>query len=253
MRRVDTDERYSGEVPLAYFQGNSFKEKKYLTSGGAIIAITGLDATGKSTITSELKRWLGQHFNTHFLHIGRPKARFETLWFRALLVLKKRKDSELEPPTKQEKSSIIFCIRYLILAYERLQLLKKANRLRANGYIVICDRYPCLNVGKMDSPRIIEAHNNNGFINLMGRLERKLYNLKPVPDMIYNLKIPIEIAIERNQARVKIDKETADSLRSRYKENSDLQYDALNFEVIDTTPELSVVLKELKKKIWSKL
>ncbi|MBM3292049.1 hypothetical protein FJY84_05170 [Candidatus Bathyarchaeota archaeon] len=32
MRRVDTDERISGVVPLDHFQGSAFKEKKYLKS-----------------------------------------------------------------------------------------------------------------------------------------------------------------------------------------------------------------------------
>lgn len=32
MRRVDTDERYSGVVPLEHFQGSAFKEKRYLRS-----------------------------------------------------------------------------------------------------------------------------------------------------------------------------------------------------------------------------
>lgn len=232
----------------------TFKEKKFLVTGGSIIAITGLDATGKSTITSELQRWLNAHFNTRFLHVGRPKARLETLLFRTMLRLKKAKGvkSEFSTTTELQKQGIIFAIRYLILAYERFQLLKTANRLRANGYIVICDRYPSLNLGKMDSPRIGKV-NNNTLVRFMGQMEDKLYKTMPVPDAIYNLKIPIDIAIKRNQSRVKDDKETDEQLRCRYDENSDLCYNALSFEVIDTSRELQVVLKELKEKIWVKL
>ncbi|MDN3510656.1 MAG: hypothetical protein NG784_05045 [Candidatus Jettenia sp.] len=232
----------------------TFKEKKFLVTGGSIIAITGLDATGKSTITSELQRWLNAHFNTRFLHIGRPKARLETLLFRAVLRLKKAKGVNSESSTTElKKQGIIFAIRYLVLAYERFQLLKIANRLRANGYIVICDRYPSLNLGKMDSPRIGKVSNNNTLVKFMGRMEDKLYRTMPVPDAIYNLKIPVDVAIKRNQLRVKDDKETDEQLRYRYDENSDLRYNALSFEVIDTSREFQVVMKELKEKIWVKL
>ncbi|MCF6158845.1 MAG: hypothetical protein E3K32_09795 [wastewater metagenome] len=230
-----------------------FREKKFLTTHGAIIAITGLDATGKSTITSELKRWLGTYFNTHFIHVGRPKVRLETVLFRAVLWLKKTKGSKPESfITKLQKPGVIFAIRYAVLAYERFQLLKKANRLMARGYIVICDRYPSVNFGKMDSPRIGER-NGNAFINFMGRLEDRLYRTIPLPDVIYNLKIPVDLAIERNQARIKDDKETDDQLRLRYSENADLRYNAFNFEVIDTSRKLPVVLRELKEKVWEKL
>lgn len=230
-----------------------FKEKKSLVTQGAIIAITGLDATGKSTITSELKRWLGTYFNTRFLHVGRPKARLETVLFRTVLWLKKTRESKSESfPAKVQKTGIMFAIRYVILAYERYQLLKIANRLRAHGYIVICDRYPSTNFGKMDSPRIGEV-NGNAFIKFMGRLENKLYKTMPLPDVIYNLKIPIDIAIKRNQARIKDDKETDDQLRLRYSENADLHYNAFDFEIIDTSREFPVVLRELKEKVWAKL
>ena len=37
MRRVETGEAYSGEVPLDLFQGHTFREKKYLDKGAQIV------------------------------------------------------------------------------------------------------------------------------------------------------------------------------------------------------------------------
>lgn len=37
MRRVETGEAYSGEVPLDLFQGHTFREKKYLGKGVQIV------------------------------------------------------------------------------------------------------------------------------------------------------------------------------------------------------------------------
>jgi thymidylate kinase len=239
-------------------------EKKILASGGAIIAITGLDATGKSTVSDKIHHWLGKEFTTRYLHVGRPKARLETLWFRPVLIMKKLLKLELqtvktttyehsiEPASHDtHKQNIIYALRYLILGYERYQLLKYANRLLAKGYIIVCDRYPSINVGKMDSPRISEVNESYSLIGLMGRIERKLYNAIPVPDAIFNLRIPIDIALQRNRARVKSDKETDVQLQKRYRENSGLHYEARHFEIVDTTQDLQTVLKELTGKIWA--
>jgi thymidylate kinase len=255
-------ERYS---QVLYRFSNKFitREKKALVSGGAIIAITGLDATGKSTVAGEIHHWLSKDFTARPLHVGRPKARLETVWFRPMLRMKKLLKPELRTVTTEisehsiepashdtRKQNIIYALRYLILGYERYQLLKYANRLRAKGHIVVCDRYPSLNVGKMDSPRIGEVHKSYSLIGLMGRAERKLYNAMPVPDAIFNLRIPFDIALQRNRARVKSDKETDTQLHKRYRENSGLQYEARHFEIVDATEDLQTVLTELTGKIW---
>lgn len=255
--------RYS-QIVYRFINKFITREKKILVSGGAIIAITGLDATGKSTVAGEIHHWLSRDFAARSLHVGRPKARLETVWFRPVLIMKKLLKFELRTVTTRtyghgiepvsddtHRQNIIYALRCLILGYERYQLLKYANRLRAKGYIVVCDRYPSLNVGKMDSPRIGEVHESYRLIGLIGRIERKLYNAMPVPDVIFNLRIPFDIALQRNRARVKNDKETDAQLHKRYRENSGLHYETRHFEIIDATQDLQTVLRKLKEKVWA--
>lgn len=257
--------RYS-QILSRLFNKLTLKEKKFPVCGGAIIAVTGLDATGKSTVSSEIYNWLSKDFTARYMHVGRPKARWETLWFKPILEMKKLLKFKIQTLTTKtqrhiidtaigeiQKNSLIYAIRCLIVGYERFQLLKHANRLRAKGYIIVCDRYPSQNVGKMDSPRIGEVDEKHGLIALMGRIEQKLYQAMPVPDAIFNLNIPLDIALERNRSRVKNDKETDAQLHKRYRENSGLLYKARHFETVDASQELQTVLSELKEKIWTLL
>lgn len=230
------------------------RQKKSLVTGGAIIATTGLDASGKSTMNSQLQGWLMSALNVRHCHVGRPEPRLETLFFRALLKTKKTLNTHCGEGRGacRDKRNIIFALRYLVLAYERYKLLKAADRFRAKGYVVICDRYPSLNLGVMDSPRIGQEHGRYWY-NLLGRAERKLYEGIPFPDAIYNLSIPVELALERNRERLKADKETDLELRERYRHNAGLQYRARSYEVIDASRDLPVVLSEIKEKIWKTL
>jgi thymidylate kinase len=75
----------------------------------------------------------------------------------------------------------------------------------------------------------------------------------PIPDGVYNLKIPFELALERNRARMKGHKETDAQMRKRYTKYSDLQYRAGHYEVIDASRELPILLKDMRSKIWARI
>jgi thymidylate kinase len=230
------------------------KRKKSLAAGGALVALTGLDGSGKSTHSSELQRWLGRHFNVRALHVGRPKPCVETMLFRGALAIKRCLGCDSTTLVSGSgRQGPLFALRYLVLAYERFQALKMASRLRANGEIVLCDRYPSLSLGKMDSPRIVQRSDNSPWVNLVGQVEHRLYRAMPVPDVIFNLKVPLDSALERNRQRQKKDKESDAELRQRYIENSNLNYEARHFEVIDATRDFPLVFREIGRKIWHHL
>jgi hypothetical protein len=114
------------------------KQKKIFRSGGSILAITGLDASGKSTTVSELSDWLCQHFNLRCLHVGRPKP--TVLTFSVWLMLSCRKLISRKGKRGnigRQHGGVIYALRYLALAYERYRLLRKAEQLRYKGFIVI--------------------------------------------------------------------------------------------------------------------
>lgn len=234
-----------------------FRQKKLLTDGGAIIAITGLDSTGKSTMVNCLAQWLGKNFSVKSIHVGRPGPTMLTFPARVTLRIRKKiiQDNEIKYQTTghEKPSTIISALRYMILSYERFKVLKKAEKWRLKGHVVICDRFPSLKIGKMDSPRVQFDPEKKSLINILSKIEQRYYAMIPVPDMIFNLIITFDEAVKRNEKRVKEGKESFDELKLRYEINNLLPYEAGHFETIDATISLEAVTLNMKNKVWHHL
>ena len=67
----------------------SGKKSKYIKSGGFICAVTGPEATGKSTLVKELSNWIGSNFLVRHFHIGKPESAIITLPFNLITPLMK--------------------------------------------------------------------------------------------------------------------------------------------------------------------
>ena len=132
---------------------------KRLTTGGVIIAIIGPDASGKSTIVAETTRWLGTVFRVHVAHLGKPPSTWLTLLpNRAGRLLGKiapqmrtfhqaaRKDGKVS-----SKRSLLYCIRAVLLAYDRRALAVRLAHKAEQGWTIVCDRYPTAVVGAPDT------------------------------------------------------------------------------------------------------
>ena len=146
--------------------------------------------------------------------------------------------------------SIIYAIRSVLLAYERKVAAIKAHKYSQNGYLVICDRYPGLGDGKMDSPRVPLNESKGSLYQFFYHLEQKLYrSIKPA-NIIFQLSVPLEIAIDRNNKREKIGKETEDELRERFALNSDAVFLADNYNFIDATVSFDNVFCQVTDAIW---
>lgn len=233
-----------------------FRKKKSFSSGGLFIAVAGLDATGKTTITNDLKIWLNKNFTTTLVHFGKPPSSFLTLPFNLIIRIKKR--SSLGSPLKSSikntegSRSFFYVLRQVILAYDRKRLVYRQLKKVTNSEIVLCDRYKTENGGVMDSKRLsIDCY--TGIKRRLAILENKFYDSMPQPDIIFNLTVPVEIAVIRNTERIKEGKETAEFIRIRHKENVGLSYKAKNYFEIDTNREYSKVISEIKSKIWELL
>ena len=120
-----------------------------------------------------------------------------------------------------------------MLAYDRKVETIRAHKYSKNGYIVICDRYPGLAEGKMDSPRIPLNVSRGPFYQFCYKLEQKLYRSISPANIIFQLSVPLEVAIERNNNREKIGKETENELRERFSINSDAVFLGEDYNFID--------------------
>jgi thymidylate kinase len=239
----------------------AFRVRKRLDNG-IVLAVSGVDGSGKSSMVKELHAWLSNYFDVDVLHLGKPTPRGMTLPLRPLIFLYrifkgKHRDNYNEPTNNsnggdlKKKNGFVWGLRYLALAYERCKLAYTAYKLAGKGVIVICDRYPTLSSGKMDSPRI--SSGGSWIVEIMRNYELQLYKELPRANGLLLLNVSMEEAIIRNRTRIKKYKETDDAIARRHKENQGPDYSAKHAFVVDANRDYESVLKSLKLLTWEYL
>lgn len=204
-----------------------------LPSGGVVVALVGPDATGKSTLASDVVNLLRPHLRVDRVHLGKPPPSPWTwgvnMGVRVLQTVRGRrprwKPKALEAPGAQSGrrvglATLLYAVRAVALAYDRRRALLRAVRLARQGAVVVCDRYPNQVVGAMDGPRLPADGPVRGVLSVpyhfLARREQRLYDRLPPPDVLIRLSVSIEEARRRNREREKADKHTEAELEERH-------------------------------------
>jgi thymidylate kinase len=243
-----------------------------LGDGGAIVAVVGPDATGKSTIGKELYRWLSAEFWTERVHAGRPPATWLTLVPQGVLPFLRRaaptfRTSSIAMTSAEENGGgraiplkglrlWAWVARALMIAHDRQALLRRIHRLRAKGAIIVCDRYPSIEPGAMDSAQLSARMSDapsGALFRACARLERSMYEAMPAPAVVLRLTVPVELAIVRNRSREKPAKEGEAYLRLRHDQARRPLYRAAAEIEVDTSGSLSETVKAAKTLVWRHL
>lgn len=234
-------------------------------SGGAVIAFVGPEATGKSTLINETRRWLGEHFAVEQIHAGKPRATVLSV-VPNLLVPALRSLLPNQRPTRIESKyannedaeqsqsvyPLFFAVRSTLLAYDRRTLLTRAFGRAANGNIILCDRYPSSSTGAPDSPQLSQVllpRDQYPIRRRLARIENQLYQEISPPDLVISLSVPLEVAIIRNKTRGK--EESEELLRLRHAQSSTLNFEKTSVIEINTNQPLEETVLEVKKAIWN--
>lgn len=261
------------------------RRNKHLASGGAVIAFVGPEATGKSTLVAESKRWLGKALAVRTIHAGKPPSTWLTFPINGLVPLLRKltpefrtnriaghipdtqpKADKRKPKPTQEATTnkgislgkLLYAIRAVAVAWDRRALLLRARRQAAQGEIVICDRYPSEMIGAMDSPRLALVANPAGLpaklYNSLAAVEARLYRQIPPPDMVIKLSVSIETAKQRNRDRIKDNKESDAYVESRHRQVRNWQRPGTKYiHDVSTENSLPETIREVKRVIWESL
>lgn len=228
-----------------------------LSTGGALIAVVGGDGAGKTTVVGDLAAWLSRYILVERVHLGKPPVSPKRLAVKGVLALQRLprrsqrflsgRRSELEAPNRLGYARLS---RHVLTARDRYRAYVRARRLAANGWIVICDRYPLDEIKLMDGPQLASIERSSGFGRVQRRLaelERRYYQHVAPPDILLVLKVGPDTAAQRRP------EEDPEVVRARCREVWDLDWTRIPAAVIDATLPKAQVLSHAKSLVWSSL
>lgn len=226
---------------------------------GAIIAIIGCDGSGKSTISSEIQKWLAWKIDARKIYLGSGDGSVGIL-VRFLKSLARRsrgktvhKTSKTSSSSKNGSSSRSFvkeigsCLLDMSITNERYRKVKKAHQARMKGSVLVTDRYPQNQFeGIYDGPRIPRRDMHSNVRKFFAKLEREKYEklTQLSPDVVIKLHVPLEVALERKPGH------DAENIRQKAEITSALKFNGARVVDIDATRSLEEVLISVKQVIW---
>lgn len=222
------------------------KRDKVFKNDGFIIAISGVDGSGKSTMISSLRSEFSKFLSVQSIRLGKPYPEI----MDGLLSKNKVLESNYEGKTRKNYKSQI---KSLILAYLRYRATKKALKAKRKGLLVLSDRWPSIEGGRMDGPKLQSDTyrlSRSWFTRVLSILEMKFYRKMIPADIVFILKVNIESAMTRNQNRIKKNKETDIEIQERFMSNSNHNCITDRLVEFDNDGILSVKEEELKRETF---
>lgn len=226
--------------------------------GGCVVALVGVDGSGKSTVTAAVRSWLGGEINVMPIYFGtgdgRPSLLLLPLKLAAplfsRLVKQKPRGSSHGSVSSQAPGrwyGVLLMVWSTVLALEKRSKLRAAHRGSARGMVVVADRYPQdENPGYNDGPLLPRLASAPRWLR---RFEAGAYALARTlpPDLVIKLDAPAETLAQRepNMDRGVI-RERVDAVRR-------LRFPGARVVRIDATQPLADVLRAVKGEIWSML
>ena len=228
------------------------------SAGGLVIAVVGVDGSGKSTLVSTLSSWLGSEVDVGTLYFGTGDGRaslfmrpFKSLspFVASFFKVKPRGASHGKISDKPAGRiySILFTIWAILAAAEKRHKLKAARRAACRGTVVITDRYPQLEIPTFnDGPLLHRLPHTPGWLS---RYETEAYELarRAPPDLVIKLHVGSETVARREP---EMDK---DVVRDRIASFARLRFPGVKVVSIDADRPKDEVVRLAKRAVWESL
>lgn len=241
--------------------------KKIPISGeGISIAFIGQDGSGKSTVTSDIKKWLTWKIEANRFYLG-SGDHYDGLMKRLIAKgIKVKHQNNGETKSGREKlpkrkknlknllSSVIVSWNMLMIARRAYCVMHNAEKYRKKGGISLLDRFPQMQFeGISDGPRIANAYRRNGLDFISNKwLAKREYNYfqkiqQWQPSLVFKLMLPPEESIRRKPF------ENYENVKEKHKITKSLKFDSSLVYEVDATQEYQQELIFIKNKIWDML
>jgi len=226
--------------------------------GGIIVAIVGVDGSGKSTAVTTISAWLGSEIDTIPMYFGTGDGRPSLLLrpFKMMLpliarVLKTRpkgaSHSKISSRGPSLFYSVLLTVWALVVAREKRNKLVTARRGANRGLVILTDRYPQNETPSFnDGPLLNRVPHAPQWLR---RLEASAYSLaqRLPPDLVIKLQVTPETAQSREPSMdPSIVRERIEALRH-------LTFTAKHVVTIDAEQPLPDVIRRIKSETWNLL
>jgi thymidylate kinase len=226
--------------------------------GGCVAAVIGVDGSGKTTVVTAIRAWLGSEVDVMPIYFGTGAGRPALLLLpfkimvpviTRLLRTKPRGASHgrISGRSPGPLYGLLMMIWATAVAMEKRIKLRAAHRAACRGLVVVADRYPqneddAYNDGPL-LPRLTRAP------RWLRRFEAHAYTLarRLPPDLVLKLEVTPETAARREPD---MDPTT---IRQRIKAVRHLAFPGARVVRVDAEQPLGEVLRSVKREIWSLL
>lgn len=223
--------------------------------GGRIIAVVGVDGSGKSTLVRALRTWLAPEVDVMPIYFGTGDGR-PSLWllpFKLVVPIcshlmkpKKRAGSMIKRPPGFAYTALML-VWATFVAIEKRGKLRKAFRASQRGMLVLTDRYPQdENIDFNDGPLLPRLSSAPAFLR---RFEAKVYQLsrRIRPDLVLRHEIGLETATRREPTmdRAVIERRISGLTR--------LGFGGARIVKLDSEQSFVDVVRAAKRELWRAL
>ena len=223
--------------------------------GGRVVAIVGVDGSGKSTVTMAIREWLGAEIDVVPLYFGTGDGRPSLLMrpFKLMMPLIRRliktkpkgashgKVSDRAPGPLYSALLMVWAV---IVAHEKRGKLLTAQRGADRGLIVLTDRYPQDEIVEFNDGPLLGRLSR--VPNRLRRFEASVYALsrRLRPDLVIKLDVLPETAARRepDMDPALISQRIADLRR--------LTFRGARVVTVDAEQPLRDVIRAVKREIW---
>lgn len=223
--------------------------------GGRVVAIVGVDGSGKSTVTTAIREWLGAEIDVVPLYFGTGDGRPSLLLrpFKMMVPLIQRliktkpkgaSHGKISNRAPGPLYSALLMVWAVMVAHEKRGKLLAAQRGADRGLIVLTDRYPQDEIVEFNDGPLLNRLSS--VPNWLRRFEASTYALsrRLRPDLVIKLEVRPETAARRepDMDPVLIGRRIADLRR--------LTFRGARVVTVDAETPLKDVIRAVKREIW---
>lgn len=241
---------------------SSDDQRLRLPGKGKLIALIGIDGSGKSTLSTEISEWLKWKVSAPLHYLGSKQPSVWSDWSYIIFRIFRRSISILTQRVDEDNFFIrilkrfrqfFLGLHYLSVGVDRYKRFRWAKKQKESGSVVIFDRFPFFS--PLDGPEIHLISDGNLYFltKKLAKIEQRLYRRFDTLDLILILDVNPQVSVERKPDHSIETIQAKYSALLRLKTELKEESDRWKWLSVDSNNPIEQVLLDLKTAVWSEL